>query len=278
MSEQKRLDGHVVAITGGATGIGLVTAKVLAGAGATISIGDLDAEASEKAAAGLGEGHLGLPLDVTDNESFKGFVERTETELGPLYGLINNAGVMFLGPLDEEAEAVTDTSIAVNLGGVINGTRIAMQKMRPRGRGKIVNIASQAGKAGLPEGATYCATKFGVVGLSESVRRELRGTGVEVTCVMPGPVQTELGAGIGAARGMAHLRPEDVAEAILETFFRNRAEVWIPSIAQALSVPAALMPVSGRDWMMRALKADSVLAGADHARRSEYEKKSVQGS
>lgn len=206
MDEGHRLDGQVVAVTGGASGIGLATARTLAGAGAKVAIGDLDRGAAEDAAAGLGEGHLGLGLDVTDDDSFEGFADRVEDEIGPLFGLVNNAGVMILGPLEEEPRAVTGTMIAVNLRGVINGTRIAMRKMKPRGRGRIVNIASQAGKAGVPEGATYCATKFAVVGLSESVRRELRGSGVEVSCVLPGPVRTELGAGIGSARGMAPAR------------------------------------------------------------------------
>jgi len=276
VSEQRRLDGQVVAVTGGASGIGLATSKLLAGAGATVVIGDLDAEAAENAAAELGERHRGFPLDVTDNDSFENFVDRTESELGPVYALINNAGVMILGPLEDETEAVTDTMLAVNLRGVINGTRIAMRKMKPRGRGRIINIASQAGKTGLAEGATYCATKFAVVGLCESVRRELRGSGVEVTCVLPGPVATELGAGIGNARGSSHLQPENVAEAILDSFFRHRAEVWIPTMTRTLSVPAAMLPVSGRDWLVRAFNGDSVLAGADRARRSEYEKKSVQ--
>ena len=276
MSEQKRLDGQVVAITGGASGIGLATAKLLARSGATVAIGDLDADAAAKAASELGEGHLGVGLDVTDNQSFENFVEQTENELGPVYALINNAGVMLLGPLEDEAEAVTDTMLSVNLRGVISGTRIAMRRMKPRGRGRIINIASQAGKAGLAEGATYCATKFGVVGLCESVRRELRGSGVEVVCVLPGPVETELGAGIGKAVGTSHLRPEAVAEAILDSFFKYRAEVWIPTITRTLSVPAAILPVSGRDWLVRAFKGDSVLAEADTERRAEYEKKSVQ--
>jgi NAD(P)-dependent dehydrogenase (short-subunit alcohol dehydrogenase family) len=276
VSEQKRLDGQVVAITGGASGIGLATAKLLARSGATVAIGDLDADAAERAASELGEGHLGVGLDVTDNQSFEHFVEQTENELGPVYALINNAGVMLLGPLEDEAEAVTETMISVNLRGVINGTRIAMRRMKPRGRGRIINIASQAGKAGLAEGATYCATKFAVVGLCESVRRELRGSGVEVVCVLPGPVETELGAGIGKAVGTSHLRPEAVAEAILDSFFKYRAEVWIPTITRTLSVPAAMLPVSGRDWLVRAFKGDSVLAEADSERRAEYEKKSVQ--
>jgi NAD(P)-dependent dehydrogenase (short-subunit alcohol dehydrogenase family) len=276
MSEMLNLQGRTVAVTGGATGIGLETAKHLASAGAKVAIGDLDLPGAEEAASSLGGDHLGVQLDVTDLDSFESFVERTEADLGSLYGLVNNAGVMLLGPLEDESPESTETTIAVNLRGVINGTRIAMTKMRPRGQGHIVNIASQAGKAGLPEGATYCATKFAVVGLSESVRKELRGTGVSVSCVMPGPVATELGAGIGSARGMGPLQPSQVAAEILDSFESEKPEIWIPSLARILSIPATMLPIAGRDWMMRALKADDALAGADHVRRAEYEKKAVQ--
>lgn len=278
MSDEQRLDGLTVAITGGAGGIGMATAKALVGAGAKVAIGDLEEDASVEAAAALGEGHFGAALDVTDIASFENFVDRAEAELGPLYGLINNAGVMILGPLDEEDPKVTETTIAINLSGVINGTRIAMQRMKPRGRGRIVNIASQAGKTGLSEGATYCATKFAVVGLSESVRRELRGSGVSVTAILPGPVKTELGAGIGNARGMAPLEPAFVANGILKSFFSKEAEVWLPQVARTLSIPASMLPTAGRDWLVRVLDGDRVLAGADQARRAEYEKNALRES
>jgi NAD(P)-dependent dehydrogenase (short-subunit alcohol dehydrogenase family) len=271
-----RLDGQVVAITGGAGGIGIATARAVIAAGGRVALGDLDEAAAVKAAEDLGPGNLGAHLDVTDPSSFEGFVDRVESEVGPLEVLINNAGVMILGPLDEEADEVTEVSVGVNLMGVLNGTKIAMRRLKPRGRGRIVNIASQAGKSGLPGGATYSATKFAVVGLCEAVRNELRGTGVGVTCVMPGPVDTQLGAGLGESPAIDLLQPPDVAEAIVKAIARGEADVWIPRRSRFMQPPVSLLPAGGRDFVMRALKVDRVLTRVDSERRAEYEKKAAE--
>lgn len=274
MSELERpLSGQVVLITGGAGGIGSATAKALVRSGAKVALGDLDHAAAEKLADELGPGNIGGRVDVTDMESFKAFAERTESEVGPINVLINNAGVMILGPLDEETLAVTATEIAVNLTGVINGTKIAMKRMKPRRSGRIVNIASQAGKAGFPGGATYCATKFAVVGLCDAVRNELHETGVGVTCVMPGAVDTELGAGLGKARGVDLLQPEEVAEGIVRAIVKGEAEVWLPRFTRYMSSPISVLPPGGRDFFLRAFKADEVLTKADSAHRAAYEEK-----
>mgnify|MGYP002633306476 CR=1 FL=1 len=278
METEHPLAGQVVVITGGAGGIGLSTARMLVAAGARVALGDLDADAVEAAAVELGDGNLGGRLDVTDVESFEAFFDRATDELGPVDVLINNAGVMMLGPLEEESEAVTATTISVNLNGVINGTKIAMRQMKSRGSGRIVNIASQAGKAGLPGGATYCATKFAVVGLCDAVRNELYGTGVGVTCVMPGAVATELGAGLGKARGVDLLRPDQVAKAITEAIEDGRSEVWLPKLTRFINPPVALLPASGRDFILRAMNGHTVLAQADSTRRAEYEKQALEKS
>jgi NAD(P)-dependent dehydrogenase (short-subunit alcohol dehydrogenase family) len=279
MSELERpLNGAVVVVTGGTGGIGLATARALAGAGAKVALGDLDGERAADEAAAIGEGHYGGQLDVTDMASFESFVDQAEAELGPLYGLVNNAGVMILGALDEESEEATGKSIQVNLYGVINGTKIAMRRMKPRGRGQIVNIASQAGKTGFPGGSTYCATKFAVVGMCESVRNELSGTGVGITCVMPGPVKTELAAGIGNARGVRWLLPSEVGEGITKAIVSKQPEVWLPASTRFLQPPTALLPAGLRDRIMHAFNADTVLAHKEtDPGRIAYEKK-VLGS
>ena len=114
---------------------------------------------------------------------------------------------MPITPLEEESEASITRQLEINLRAVIHGTQEAMRRMRPRGTGHIVNIASLAGKAGYPNLATYAATKHAVVGLSEAVRFELKGSGVEVSCVMPGIVNTELSSGMQEARGVKNLTP-----------------------------------------------------------------------
>jgi short-subunit dehydrogenase len=140
----------------------------------------------------------------------------------------------------------------------------------------IVNIASSAGKAGFPGGATYSATKHGVVGFSEAVRLELRRSGVRVCCVMPGIVRTELAAGIGDARGVKSVQPEDVATAIADAVRTGRFDVFVPRSAGGAVRLAALLPRRAREWMARAMRADRLLLdAADTAERADYEKRAA---
>ena len=168
----KSVAGKVVAITGGARGIGKSTATALIRRGARVAIGDLDLALAEQTAAELGGNAVAFELDVTDRESFARFLDAAEKELGPIDVLINNAGIMPVGPFVDETDETAKMLVDINLHGVIFGTKLALERMIPRRSGHIVNIASQAGKAGLPGGATYCATKHAVVGLSEAVRLE----------------------------------------------------------------------------------------------------------
>ena len=266
--------GKVVAITGAARGIGRATAQALLREGAKVAIGDLDAELAEQAATELGGGARGYFVDVVDKESFAEFVEAVERDLGPLDVLINNAGIMLVGwPFAEEDDATTRRTVDVNLHGVLNGTKLALERMRPRRSGHIVNISSQAGNGGFPGGATYCATKFAVRGFSEAVRNELvlEELPIEVSCVMPTVVNTDLGSGLPATRGVKVLQPEEVAAAIVEALREPRFEVHVPRSTGVINKLAALLPRRGREALGRFLKADQVLWEADHSSRASYE-------
>lgn len=266
------VDGTVVAITGGCGGIGMATARSFASRGAKVALGDLDGDAASASASELGPSHAGFAVDVADSGSFDQFLDQVEEQLGPVDTLVNNAGVMLLGPLEDETEVATETLVQVNLIGVINGTKLAIRRMSDRGRGRIVNIASQAGKTGFPGGATYSATKFGVVGLCEAVRNELVGSGVGVTCVMPGPVRTELAGGIGKAKGVRWLSPYEVGEGIVRAVEEGELEVWLPPVTRWLQPPTSLLSAGLRDRLMKAFGADRVLASSvDEGARSEYE-------
>jgi NADP-dependent 3-hydroxy acid dehydrogenase YdfG len=273
--EIRPLSGKVVAITGGARGIGKATASALAAKGCRIAIGDLDLELAEKTAAELGGGAIAVQLDVTERDSFAAFLDEAEREVGPIDVLINNAGIMPIGPFAEEDDATARRMIDINLHGVIFGTKLALARMQPRNSGHIVNIASQAGKAGLPGGATYCATKHAVVGLSEAVAAELDGTNVEISVVMPAVVNTELAAGLKDVRGVKNLEPEEVADAIVEALETNRFEVWVPRSSAAISTVLNLVPRRGRQAIARFMKADQVLAAADPADRTAYEERAA---
>ncbi len=274
MAKQPRiLAGQTAAITGAARGIGKATAQALLRQGMKVAIGDVDVDAARETAAELGASTVALPLDVTDRASFAAFLDKTEEQLGPLDVLVNNAGIMQIGRFVDEDDLTARRMIDINLHGVILGTKLALERMVPRDRGHIVNISSQAGKFGSPGGATYSATKHAVVGLTEAVRGELRlmKAHIDVSYVMPFVVNTELGSGLGEARGLKSLEPTDVAEAIVEALQSARVEVWVPKSAKRTNTLGALLPRRLSEGLARALKADRVLAGADASVRRGYE-------
>jgi NAD(P)-dependent dehydrogenase (short-subunit alcohol dehydrogenase family) len=271
MAKQPRsLHGKVAVITGGGRGIGKALARALVGEGCRVAIGDVDAASAESTAAELGSGTIGLPLDVTDRPGFTAFDE-VERRLGPIDVLVNNAGIMPVGPFDEEDDAGTIRLLEINLHAVMHGTREAMRRMKPRGTGHIVNIASTAGKSGAPHLASYCATKHGVVGLSDAVRTELRGTGVDVSVVLPHFVSTELTAGIPETRTIPHSTPEQVAEAVVDALCFNRFEIWVPTRVRPTWLLSIVVPLRVRDALGRALKIDRSLTHHDRAARAAYE-------
>jgi len=143
--------------------------------------------------------------------------------------------------------------------------------MRPRGTGHIVNVASIAGKSGVSHLATYCATKHGVVGLSEAVRNDLRGSGVEISIIMPGLVATELTAGTKPYRGFKLQTPEEVADAIVAAVKVPRFEVYVPASLGPTTKVLALLPRRVQDAIARVVKSDEVMSNADRAARAAYE-------
>jgi short-subunit dehydrogenase len=276
MTSKVDLRNTVVAITGGARGIGLATATVLAQRGARVAIGDLDADAARAAARQLGNDALGLALDVTQHSSFVSFLDDVERELGPLDVLINNAGIQHVGLFADEAAAATAAQIAVNLGGVLTGTKLALARMRRRGRGHIVNVASVAGKVASPGGSTYAATKHGVVGLSESLRVELRGSGIAVTIVLPAIIATEMADGLALARGVRPVPPQAVGEAIARAVAQGRGvDVYVPGYTGAINTALTVMPRRLRDAILRAMRADDVLMKIDRGARTGYESRII---
>ena len=278
MAKQPRnLAGKVVAITGGARGIGRATAAALARRGAKVAIGDLDLAATEQAARELGADVVGLQLAVTDRASFARFLEQVEHRLGPLDVLINNAGIMHVGSFVEESDEVAARQIDINLHGVITGSKLALERFLPRRTGHLVNVASTAGKAGVPGGATYSATKHAVVGLTEAIRGELRGSGVETSIVMPVPVNTQLAAGLQRGRGIGLVEPEDVANEIVDALERPRQDVFVPRSIGRITKVGAMMPRPVYEAVGRLMQTDRVLGGADSSARASYERTAVSG-
>ncbi len=239
-----------MAITGGARGIGLAIAAAVSGLGAKVAIGDIDESAATEAG-----GRLGLPLcrrlDVTDRQSFDEFLDAFENELGPLDILVNNAGVIAVGSAVDEADAVTRRVLDVNVFGVILGTKLAAQRMLPRRRGHIINIASLGSLLPTEGIATYCATKHAVLGYTDAVRMENRGSGLDFSAILPTLTNTEMIAGIGHAKGFKNAEPEDVARAVVGVIAKPRPRVAVPASmgvavrAQRL-LPQGLSEATGR--------------------------------
>ncbi|HEX2070709.1 MAG TPA: SDR family oxidoreductase [Thermoleophilaceae bacterium] len=264
------MSGRVVAITGAARGIGLSTARACAARGMKVAIGDLDLAEAKRAAESV-PGAVALALDVTEKASFAAFLDAAEAQLGPLDVLVNNAGIMPIGPFVDEDDATAVRLIDINVHGVLHGMKLALPRFQARGGGHIVNIASTAGKAGVPGGATYSGTKHFVVGVSEALRGELRGSAIEVSCVMPVPVDTELATGLQQARGFKKVSPEEVADEIVAVLERPRFDVFVPRSVGAVSTVMSALPRSAREAVARGLKVDKVLAAADLGARKDYE-------
>jgi len=269
MTRGIRLKGAVVAITGGGRGIGLAIARAMAAQGARVSLGDIDAALAMQAAEPL-KGYGGR-LDVRDRASFAKFLEATRSEVGPVDVLVNNAGIMPIGAFTDEPDAMSDTQIDINLRGVIHGCKAALPEMLARGGGHIVNVASMAGVLPVPGLAVYCATKFAVLGLTQTLREEYRDGGVYFTTIMPSKVTTELAAGSDSAAGkLPTVSPEEVAEAVVDAVRHRRGEVAVP---RYLGVAPALLEVTPQ-WLMRgfrrAINDRRVLEKMDLQQRAGY--------
>jgi NAD(P)-dependent dehydrogenase (short-subunit alcohol dehydrogenase family) len=274
--ERRSPSGKVAAITGGARGIGKATAEALVRKGCRVAIGDLHLEIAEETAAKLGGGVVALPLDVTDRSSFESFLEGTERQLGPIDILVNNAGIMPVTPFVEESEESMRRQVDINLHGVLIGTQLAMRHMGPRRTGHIVNVASSAGKVGVPGIATYSATKHAVVGLSEAVRHELRDSGIEVSVVMPVLVNTALTEGLSSRRGVKEVEPEDVASEIVNALEVGRFDVFVPRSLHATISLGALLPRRAREAVGRFMGVDKVMTEANLNARRAYEERVAQ--
>jgi len=273
------LDGQVVAVTGGARGIGLATARLMQELGAKVAVGDVDPDALAKASVELGDGAVFAPLDVTDPTSFGEFLDRVEAELGPLDVLVNNAGIMPVGRVVDEPDAVTRRMLDINVYGVILGSKLAAQRMVPRGRGHVVNLASMAGELAVPGLATYCATKHAVVGFTDSARLEYRDSGVRFSIVMPSFVNTELVSGTQGAKGFRNAEPEDIAQAIVGLLLHpRRTRVRRTRALGALIVAQRFLPRAVNEGLARSLGGDKVfLDDVDQAARAAYESR-VRGT
>ena len=226
------LSGRTVAITGASSGIGEATALACAREGAAVALAARRTDRIEELAKRIeadGGRAIAVETDVAEEASARAFVERAHEELGPLWGLVNNAGLMLLGAVEGADTEDWRRMVTVNCLGLLYCTHAALPLMREAGGGHIVNVSSVAGRFANLGSAVYNMTKWGVNGFSEALRQEALHSGIRVTLVEPGAVATEL---IGHNRpevieaaakrfeGVTPLTPEDIADAILYALTR----------------------------------------------------------
>jgi NAD(P)-dependent dehydrogenase (short-subunit alcohol dehydrogenase family) len=184
------LAGRVAVVTGGSRGLGFAIAQELLDHGARVAICARGEEQLERARARLGAGVVAVPCDVSDRAQVEAFLAEVEGRLGPLDVLVNNAGVIAVGPVATQTYDDFAEMLDIQLWGILNTTFAALPGMLERGEGRIANVTSIGGKISVPWLLPYSTAKFASVGFSEGLRAELAGTGVKVTTVVPGLMRT----------------------------------------------------------------------------------------
>jgi NADP-dependent 3-hydroxy acid dehydrogenase YdfG len=237
--------GRVAVITGASSGIGEATARALAAGGYRVALLARRLDRIETLADELGDGAVAIKADVTDRDSILAAAERVKAELGRVDVLVNNAGVMLLGPFSAELSGDYRRMIETNLLGAITTTEVFLEQLVSDGGGDLINLSSVAGRTARPGNAVYAATKWGVNGWSESLRQQLQPD-VRVIVIEPGAVATELTDHItdpetkAAAELMyeqTSIAPQDIAEIIAFAVSRPRGvslnEILVRPTAQA---------------------------------------------
>lgn len=273
LSKLSGVKGKVVAITGGARGIGEATARALAAAGAKVAVGDLDAELASTSAQSYGG--LGLPLDVTSQESFAAFLDKVEAEYGRIDALVNNAGIMVIGKhLDVSLETQLK-QVDINLKGVVIGCHTVAPRMIAAGGGQIVNVASLAGRFAAPGCAVYSGSKAGVLAFTEALDAELSAAGVRVAAVLPSFTNTGLISGTTAPRLSPAIEPEQVAAAVVQLLVKHKPTSVVPKAMAFSSVSWQMYPYRVRRWMGLKTGMDTMFLEVDHEARASYESRTA---
>ncbi|PKM31052.1 MAG: short chain dehydrogenase [Gammaproteobacteria bacterium HGW-Gammaproteobacteria-11] len=256
------LSGQVAVITGAASGIGKALAEDLAGRGCKLALADLNEQALAELAAELtkrGCQVITCRLDVADRAAVEAFANEVKTHFGRADLLFNNAGVSLSQTVEHTDYNDFEWLMNINFWGVVHGTKAFLPLMREQRSGHIINISSLFGLIGVPTQAAYNASKFAVRGFTEALRQELRGSGIEVSCVHPGGIKTnimrnarfyvdtkghsDMQAAVSQFDRIATTEPHVAAKVILDGVSSNKARILIGLDAKLLSLIQRLLPV-----------------------------------
>jgi short-subunit dehydrogenase len=260
----------VAVVTGAARGIGKQIALDLLLRGYRVVIGDLDLEATQATATELGAGASAVRLDITDRELLTEVVATVEAEVGPIQLWVNNAGIMPTGAFSQQPAEVAAAIIRINYGGLVEATKAVLPRMLARGSGTIVNMASATGIKPLAGLAVYSGTKAAVIAFSDSLRRELRGTGVRIHVIAPNLVRTALGAGITPPKLSGSINAQSVSTAVMRVLDRSKFLVAVPGYLGPILKLSKLLPVAFQDWADDRIGTDSIGLGGDPTVRAAY--------
>jgi len=209
-----RLSGKIAVLTGGGSGIGAAICRAFAEEGAAVAITDIRLQAAQEIAAEIARcnGRVGTwAFDVSDRSAVEQAADQIEKQLGPIDVWVNNAGISRIVPFLECSEELWEQTLRINLKGAFIGCQAAIRRMLPRRQGVVLNMSSQSGKVGNSQYTAYCASKFGIIGLTQSLAVEFAGAGIRVNALCPGIVMTPLwDQMLGDYARKRNLKPEDV--------------------------------------------------------------------
>jgi len=209
-----RLSGKIAVLTGRGSGIGAAICRAFAEEGAAVAITDIRLQAAQEIAAEIARcnGRVGTwAFDVSDRSAVEQAADQIEKQLGPIDVWVNNAGISRIVPFLECSEELWEQTLRINLKGAFIGCQAAIRRMLPRRQGVVLNMSSQSGKVGNSQYTAYCASKFGIIGLTQSLAVEFAGAGIRVNALCPGIVMTPLwDQMLGDYARKRNLKPEDV--------------------------------------------------------------------
>lgn len=258
----------IAVVTGGARGIGKAIACELVREGYQVVIADVRHELAKQTAHELGA--IARTLDVTNSQSIASMIEEVERSEGPIALWVNNAGIMPSSRFSEQELALASATIDVNYRGVMLCTRLVLPHMLARRRGHVINVASATAVHPIAGLAVYSGTKAAVLGLSRALRRELRGSGVRVSVLLPYLADTAMGAGIRAQPGFRAVTPEAVARRLVHALGSRALVHFVPRRLRFASALMSCLPLWLRDVVDDMLASDQIGLGGDATARASY--------